>query len=854
MLETDVLTLGEMDGTTLENLIAYTNSSKSGFVFDALPEELCYFSDAPLANVPDNILLTTSPALLSHILCTSANSGMQVLDPSNIPASDMLSRVAPEHRQADLITVGSVASTRMEWPTYDGIPVPKDLVSEPFYSTTDELAVRTPTVTEAIAKCEEYDDNPVVKALMKAVGVVELQSAPGILGDAEELQTLLEDAWGLDPGRLTTFQKKVQVPTDDLLRYVIRSDRTKPTAIMPIHHRQTVSVHMGPTTRKEYGINRAFDWQRARAIAEFMWYQSVRLEGKDMNEMWSGSAPGDVSAPITRKGILVFQPAPMSVFSYPMKSLRATVILPKDRSSIRKLKSTIVEKAVNFYEKLLTDISMTNQDSIAKTMVMSRVVNVSKPPSNVIAAANIETVRVASGELSRGTHPAAITRSAVFTVLRSAVLPGANPTLMSALEFMTAINDVPVDDGTMIGSKEISNILALKLMPVGSHLRNSLAAEAGRMRASLDDWFVSTKTVLPEDLRPSHESTSFWVHLAAYDIVAGNNPKWCSVAHATRISVVKDLIAKSVAPAELDRAIPRNTALLKVAQTVAEAAAINWSAYYKGTKDAGYTLSTLVRNKGTQREKMFMLGSLLWELRARIVSTCTVKGIESNVQDYLQVNSSTAGYSCKLTIDPARAIHAYNNSLHISPLFSRVEAARLSIPVNSLFLVKQENKLGTRSLFRIKNDALKRCRVLRFVMDPSKLWSSIEAFCNDVGSDIRIKMNMFPPQLVLPTQTQHRIVPLVDDDSMEIKITKTTMTTPAVEKKQKQDGYFWIYRMGPDGADLLDYISDEMEEDTMDMVMAEEYESLEEFKERIDEILGDNETMDVEATSFNTIK
>ncbi len=338
--------------STLEKYIE--SMSKTHVVFEPLPDEIAHsLGDNPLEHVSDEILLTASSALLAHIIETAANRGTQVMSPENIPACEIIHRVSADQMQSDFMVAGSVAQKNAVWQTFDGLPVSINLVSDPFVSAFDEMSLRTDTSTVPAARFDIQDKNPVVSAISKAVGVVAIQEAPGVCGDSKALAALLERAWGLDEGKIDEFMLKSRTPADDLLRYAIGGSNSRPTAFMPIHLRQTISVAMGTVTRAEYGSNMAYDWNRARAVIEAIYYMSSRLEGKSLADLYYGIPPGNMTCGLKRPGILVFQPAPMSVTSYPAASFRSDMTM----ASVAKVNPTkmtkLLKDAVAHYDSVL---------------------------------------------------------------------------------------------------------------------------------------------------------------------------------------------------------------------------------------------------------------------------------------------------------------------------------------------------------------------------------------------------------------------------------------------------------------------------------------------------------------------
>jgi len=387
--------------------------------------------------------------------------------------------------------------------------------------------------------------------------------------------------------------------------------------------------------------------------------------------------------------------------------------------------------------------------------------------------------------------------------------------------------------------------LAQKLMGAGLHLRSSLAAEAGRARACLDDWFLATVTTLPEQMRPDQESTSYWVTLAAYDIVTAGNTKWLKVATAARLKVVRDLIRASTENLGVDRSSGEGAGFVGVARNVAEAAATHWSAYYKGTKDAAYQVYEVARVDAKHLRKVAMLGSLMWELRSRVVATCyafdaTVGDLPQNSCKYSILGTDTM---IGLGYKPDRAINAYNGSLMKSELFSHAERKRFMIPDWVDLTKLKKPPLGTSSLLTVRNYLMRNSRIARYVVDPNRMFEDLARFLDDVISDISLKIEATRITPYTPPQRQPQVTSSVASGSKAVthaplQTLPDTFTEP---KPVIKTGYYWTGAMTSGGLELVEMLEEELDERVYLALMEEEFVSEAEFLERAEELLEDVE-------------
>lgn len=820
--------------TSYSDLARFIEGSQTNFVMAPLPANATPVGGAPLASISDDLLLKASPALLSHIIRTAANGGMQVLGPENIPASGLLSRVLPQHRQSDLIIAGSVANTEAAWPTFDDVPIPAHLVPDPFTSRISDISVRGETKSTPVARTDLDVTNPVAEGLVAAAGVVALQGVAGVAGDSEALADVLDASWGLEAGTIDELSLRVEGPSDELLRYVIRSDRVRPTVSMPLHLKKTISVAFGAATRADYGANASFDWNRARSVAEFVLYTSWRLEGVPAERQWSGYPPGDMAAPVGRKGILVFQPGPLSVMSYPTESVRVYVSGGVPRSNLECVQE--VMGALNRFLAVVSAPALVRGKATVRTMVTSRAVHAPERSTNVISRVNTELMSVLTGQLARGRKPTAVISAALFTTMRAAVAPSSRPTMLTALALLHAVveyKDVKKSP-VKIPDRKLRELLTYALAPAASYIRSSVAAEAGRNRETLDSWYDASKYMLPEGDRGHRESSIYWVRLAAHDMVAANSDSWRKMKGAAILSVVRGLVNAQFASLPAVREDCSPLELLYAMSSYCTISGRAWSAYYHGTARAAWQLAKEV--EGAYVSKVLKLASYLWEFRSRMFSALKVAAYDHMKPNPNAVLLKVAGCDAAFEVysNCRRAVAAFNGNVKRLSLGTKL-SSRLLLSYDTKWVTEKGPCYGKSPLVVVTPKALADNRVYRYVTHPGRLFTDLVSGLTDVSIDLQAYANSR-----LRNRTTAPPVPAVSPGK---PAAITLGVQPAMPvPTQVYDGWAAIADL-ENGADLYELAEESLDMDVLDGLMASVYEDAEEFSDAVydalDQVDGD---------------
>lgn len=169
-----------------------------------------------------------------------------------MPVTTSLARVDRDKRSDFTFIVGSDAIHTNYWPTVesdlDEDEVKRIVSSAPAEKSGDPLANRSKTKAQRLRANSELEENPVLKAFVKARMVVDLQKREDVRGDYTGLASAFEDVWGMLPGDLRLDTHTSVDATESLARYAVAVDTAFPQVMAPIHERRVVaSVFTGGT-------------------------------------------------------------------------------------------------------------------------------------------------------------------------------------------------------------------------------------------------------------------------------------------------------------------------------------------------------------------------------------------------------------------------------------------------------------------------------------------------------------------------------------------------------------------------------------------------------------------------------
>lgn len=812
-----------------------------------IPGEVVPKTSNPLAGVDRAALLNASPAMLSLIIRTGANAGLQVKGPEEVSASELLKRVQPVTMQSDFLVVGSVASPDKEWPTYDGKPLPEFHSHEPYKSTTDIMSTRTTTATKSIAPGVSSLSDPVSKGIITAAGVIALQDAQGVMGHTEALREVLEDYWGVERGTFNSFAPYAMGPSGDLLRYAIGLDRLRPVVHMPLQVSNLLSVYTAPMVRTDYGEDVGVNWARLRAVAQAIFHLTKRTEGHDMLTLASSTPPGAPGGDMTRKGILVFQPNYLTMLSCPASTFR---VMPSKR--VRKSNLQVSGEITSTILAHAEALRLAGPEVVLQrpqAMTRSKVVSISPVPGNVLTAATQTSVRGALMPVSRGRRPNKVVRAHIYSALNSAISPEKHLEAAIATEMIRDMGDMAKRCNFAIPRDTMAYTLARSLSQMAPNIRNHLEAEAGRLGSSLHDWYEEIITVVPESLRPPGESTTGWMLAMAYEILSLNNIKWLHLAQATLATRVKQAMRETlgiahatVSKAGLDEGLRACNAYVSRSSKV-------WSMHYEASRTAAYRVSASVEGDTSvtdlSKQQLALpylkLGGLLWEFRSRAVTTtkfslCFEEEVPSDAA-FVKVACMTR-VVC-IEFDFHRQWNALIGNM----------ARTKGLPARAVQMIKNANTSGwfdnPMHVFK-SNDWVSQSanlvdRPYRYVVEPFTLWTDLADYLEDQARDCAVLMSK---ALEVEDKEEEKVeLDYTAEDAVTQDI-RPWIRDMEAEAPKAYTGYRAMSDCPGGFADTLEFLEEEVDASVIDELMSNTYENYDEFEKAVNALIFPEDTYD----------
>lgn len=590
-----------------------------------LPIQHVPVGGSPLANCPDEFLMNCSPSLIAHIQLTAANGGIQVLDPNLAAGVELLTRVTPAKRSEDLLIVGSVCADNVEWPTFDGRKTSHYFCGEPFMPTGVEPAIKTSLKTTPLLKLSESNKNPLVRAMMTAAALVDLQTKGEVLGDAEKLRDVYTKIWGLPADFLEYLAGFNISPDGDLLRYALGGSPKMPTCLMPVNYRRVVSVAQGGVTRDAYGTHVSLNWTRMRAVAEATFYMAMRTEGHSFQAAGHAKAPGDPSAAIDSPGRIIFQPRPGTLFAYPPKSFRIVIGEVPVFKSV-KFPDEMVREVRRKVETMVTDITAdfnTGRTQIAET---SRVVS-QVEGEGTLKSVNTHVVHSVLTGQSRGKNATKLCRGYVFKCfqieLSGTAAGNADTTLATLFIGMLSDSKEMLHRLTHEGKTVLCRKIASAFKPLFGKIRGPLSAEANLHGFTLDEWWTKVAGTIPDEIRPKAEGTAGWAIFVAWSMIVRADYKWENLAKMATTARVKVAMSTHIKTTWVQAKYDDRARVIEF--TISKVTSIKeaFSNYYIATSKAAFALvasltaSEISRGTKLPEKNIMLYSAWAWEMRGR---------------------------------------------------------------------------------------------------------------------------------------------------------------------------------------------------------------------------------------------
>lgn len=851
-----------MSRVTKDPLTLYLESTVVGSAMVPLPADLVPSSTTGsiFDDVSDEVLLTASPTVLAHLERTASCGGLQVLGPEAVACNEVLTRVDADSYQSDLVVAGSVASGNLDWPTYDGRKLHTMWTYEPYESDRSEPSVRTTLEKEKVASGTTERGDPVLDALSTAVGLVELQRHEGVAGAADELASLYEEAWGLKAGTFAEFERCAVAPRGDLLRYALASEKDIAVANMPIQARRTISVFTGPQSRDDFGEFMSVNWNRQRVIAEAVMHMTARTEGVDMVAQARAGPPGDVSLDIRRAGILVFQPASMSVFSYRPETFRVAVHRANRTTRPRLTMPGRVQATVTRFIESAVKLGTPIGVALTSTKVETTAVATVNPSRDTIVAASMQAISAGVKGLSRGRDATKVLRGHIARCFDAALDHTEKRGFASAVVFVRDMRELFSTGLVSLSKEELTLAFVPLLSSMAQNVRASLAAEAAMRGETIESWFDEAVGTVPAKIRPVKESTSAWMTLAAWDIMSGRNGKWAGLLRHMSGKVVVESIRHATRNARVPGQFGTVARLEAYVGSVGTRNAVEWSAYYQPTARAAHEITRMFECAprttwaAENSKASIKLGGLLWELRSRIAATMKTKlvleGDTEPKANEVVIRSPGTSTCTVVTVEFHKQWAAFVGSLKKPGAYQKHVVSRLATPMPLDWMSSPDGVWGTRKL--PGPAPIMGTRICRYVADPPRLWKDVTKMMQQTANDSLLCHLEYEEQLRATRRPQDAATvqetgnaPGQFDTASGVGADLANASWGSVndmmsEYTRKSDGYTILSDKGDAGLAVLESIEEDMDEeaasDFLSAVYASYDELLEAYNDHLDEL------------------
>lgn len=779
------------------DLPAYITSAKFAWMQIPLSEVHAESASGVLSAMDDDTLLNMAPQLLLHIQRTVASGGLQVISPRSTPLTCAAARTGETRRTADMCIVGSKAASASTWLADDMVPVSMPIVDEPVEGIPRTDSTRVKTMSKPIFRAEGSISNPVVRSLMSAKAVVDLQAREDILGTADTTSSLFAAAWAIPKEEFTDLESASISPTGPLLRYAIRNDDSYPVLNAPINQRRCLSVGMSGAARRTYGVHAAIDWRRLRVLAEAVFYLSCRCENISLTDIALDVPPGELNAPVLRAGVLQMRPMPGSVWTYMPSSFRLESCSTSNKVGLSSVTPRITTSLAE-YLSVNAITQLPSAGSVIVNLVRTSRVNTRTRISESVIGAYSSIMSYMHPTVTHGRGASLATRAYLFAVLSGpADRHSIRATWMvQALRVTTHLLGLDASR-----DRKYVSAVASRISPMVTDMRIKMQSEAVSRNATLSEWWDNLRAELPSYLAQASEGTGSWCNAVAWLMLNPPTPRWDTLLGALTVTSFKSLPAAEMSGMTLPSALQSFDRVFAGANSKAISLATAYSSYYAARADAASIIGQHAYRLGLHRvASMTRLAGKLWMIRAAAVSTLTIHaGVGKR---FWSCDRFWLGY----TIAPYAAYREFYEALDKSKYVSaRIKAAyppQVAGPVSAVFTAQRE-------AFGIDAPNVP---VFRYFSLPSTLGNDIEKSVRQICEDVSATAQHYSTE----TRT------IIDSPTLTTHATATQMDFMA-HVQQRMSTFKDVYTAASElDQSIALYIIDTLEADTsqtgMDMM------------------------------------
>jgi hypothetical protein len=779
---------------------------------------------------------------------TAANGGLQVMSPRAVPLSESVHQITATVRQPDLYVVGSTASQTVEWPTVDKALTAHRVGYEPLMSQGEDAALPRSLKTEAIVRGLGAVSDPGARAIIEALGFVDLQRSEEVNGDADGFIRLLEHHWTLEPDTVSKLSHYSLAPSGDLLRFALTVDKGMPQAFMPLQVARCVSVAGGPTVRSDYGEYRSIDWAKARTYIKFAFYKSVAFAGASLRHLGTSPAPGEFAAALDRPGIMVFQNTPGCIFYYGPETFRLVNVLAP-RRPMAGLTPSLDAAAIAFVESAEQRVCLEADALVFKAIRTGKVVTTMADVNVLLDTADVVLRSASSGMgLARGRNVGAVLRAYMHKLITHTGQSQA-PFIGVSIRM---IRKEASSYGVPLADKRILEAIGKRFTIAAGFIRSHIACEADRVGSSLDEFWVDACAMLPAWAIPEKAGTKGWMMICAYYMLNEPTAAWGRLEEAMNHETMRTLstrfcttITIPVHPTAPERG-------WKMAEAMTRNLAKNYSSYYMVMHEVHMVMidSAQVRlplmdkwPDYTVTFRQLHIGALLWRLRSQIfqaiVFVATMPG--SNLSNTVHRLIAAEFSQGEIQMHAGQAYAKFRSDLvalpWIDPRVPHLFPETLHGPVSAIFsALPPDFTFCERSSWL--ND---RNRMARYTYNVRNFGSVIEASTDELVRDVTNSMN-----------SVYTVVARVRATPTASRIRALRGVTRTIEKRSQVTGWAWLGRMATSG-DIHDQLEAVLTTSGLEDMLAEQYPTAVEFDARVQAVWAQEAAMRAVEPAVNPV-
>jgi hypothetical protein len=808
-----------------------------------LPPELAPRDPDFMATLSDEEIWDMPAHVAVHLMRTSAQGGVQIISPRQIPSSAAVQKTSRDARQTFLHVTASEASQTRTWPEPEWVKRPPAswFAHEPLAKDGEPLATRKPAKAAPVAFGVGDIANPFRRALAKINANVDFQRREDVRGDPDALAVAYARLWGMPDDFFGSGPVVTMAHLTGLREHAIMPDHAFARSLAPIQERRVVAVSVTTSDSGAFGPDRAFDWTSARVTAEAKFQLSVaneRLSLVDVSisPMYKVGSLGPGPRP---SGILVYHPGKASVWCY---SGDTFAIRPSAPEAIRRSKLVAVAS-----ENFTVGAHVVTSREIMRAS--TNAVHWVRTQASAVDLASTDTMSTGMAAIYRAVASARSTARTAGAALRSWLYDAVmDAPRHASVKFQRAISTVrqavDVVGYDLWPDPDLAKDLAKSLVQLDASIAMRMHAVAAVRNEDADAWFTSLSRMLRD--RGAGPGTHGWAWMAVMFALNPPDEKWEGMVAALRAAASVSMRAGTIPLSGASYSSVEAT--YKLADVRAKTAVAHhkllYSASYDGVAQASIFLARLAdRRRHRSMARALRANAYCWSFRSRVVRTLDVR-ITPVMEEY-------RGYSCVVEEDwmggavayqtrlaPLKHYRAWKKGLDAmgSPLARNCQeeipglsistAMQLTRPVVGRLTFDDDVDLGR----------VAECDAFRYACAPERLGSETERFLEYAVTDARAAFTA--------TSEEFRRAREVESsrnnamlEALELPETDEPATAPGdvdvlagmLERDVVADGWFYMAQMDQTVVDVM--MTSMLEDPTLEVLFSREYTSQGQFED-----------------------